>query len=97
MKTEEPTHKIAIVISFIPATNTRGHRIGMTLPRFKKRKAISYDHSCRDTEEGARKWLLSQGVTPDTLLDLGDKYAFAVEWDQRPALFRAFGIPERNS
>lgn len=93
----EPTQHIAIVIKFVPATNYHGSRISLSLPRWDgKRKVIPYDHSYRDTEEGARAWLNSKGINPSVLLDLGDHYCLACDWSQREAIFSAFGIPERN-
>lgn len=91
----DPEHKIAIVVKFLPATNSRGSRIGLSLPRWdNKAKRIPYNHECRDTESGARAWLAEKGVTPDTLLDLGTHYVLACEWVQRPAIFKAFGLKE---
>ena len=92
MKT--PTHKIAIEVKFLGATNSRGSRICLRLPRWKRSKLIPYRHECRDTEEGARSFLNEHGVTPDTLLDMDSHYVLACDWSERPAIFKAFGMRE---
>jgi hypothetical protein len=96
MKPNLPAQKIAVVVKFHPATNTNGSRIGLSLPRFdNKRKAIPFNHAFNDTTDGALDWLASKGVNPEAVLDMGSHYAFVCDWAQRPALFAAFGIPER--
>lgn len=89
-------HKIAIIVGFVPATNTKGSRVRLALPRFGgKRKLIDYDHAFQDTHENAEAWLAKAGVQTECFCDLGDEYGIICDWSQREAIFKAFGIPER--
>lgn len=94
MKT--PAHKIAIEIKFLGATNFKGSRVSLRLPRWKKAKTIPYNHECRDSADVALCFLNQSGIDCDTLLDMDSHYVLACEWSQRPAIFKAFGLKESN-
>lgn len=94
-----PIHKISIVVRCLPATNTKPTRISLQLPRWNnKQKIIPYNHECSDLITGAVVWLAEQGIWPDTLLDLGDRWALGCLWtlEGRAAVFKAFGIKKAS-
>lgn len=95
VKLPEVPQVLGVVVSYLSATNARGSRVKFTLPRWKKSKIISYDHSCRDTLEIALRWFHAHGIVPMGFMDTGGGYTFAVEWSQRPTVFKAFYIPEQ--
>lgn len=55
---------VAIQITYLPATNTKGSRIGLFFPLYKKRKAIPYCYVSRDAEDGAVNFFKEQGIHP---------------------------------
>ena len=50
-----------IAVKYLPATNTRGSRVSMFSPRFKKRKTIAYDYQKNSTAEIAQEYLKENG------------------------------------
>lgn len=80
--------QIAVLVKFHGATNSKGSRFSLTLPRWdNKRRFFSYDHSFNGTLENAFAVLKQAGIPVAAVLDLGDHYAFAIEWSHRPAVF----------
>jgi hypothetical protein len=61
---------IAITAKFVPATDTRGSRVTISVPEYDGRRIINYDHSCRDAGEVARVWLTAQGIVPNATAPL---------------------------
>lgn len=55
-------HYRAIIVDFLPPTDTKGDRIVLRDTRYKKRKIISYDYSEKGSFEIAIKYLLKQGI-----------------------------------
>ena len=96
MTTTTIEHKIAIIIRYHGPTNSTGSRISLTLPRWDNaRKYVSWDYGQGTTSaDQAEHWLAANGISPDTLLDMGGSYVLACKWEQRPAIFKAFGLPE---
>ena len=87
--------QIALIIKFHGATNSKGARFSFSLPRWNhKRKVFSYDHSFNDTLDNALAVLKEAGVPIAAVLDLGDHYALAIEWANRPQVFKMMGLPE---
>lgn len=93
-KLPEVPQMLGIIVSYLCPGNVKGSRIKFTLPRWKKSKVISYDHSCRDTLEIALRWFHTHNIIPVGFMDTGGGYTFAVDWSQRPTVFNAFSIPE---
>ena len=52
----------AIIVDFLPPTNTKGDRIVLRDTRHKKRKIISYDYSESGSFQIGIKYLLKQGI-----------------------------------
>jgi crotonobetainyl-CoA:carnitine CoA-transferase CaiB-like acyl-CoA transferase len=87
--------QIAILVKFHPATNSRGSRFSLQLPRWDYRKKFfSYDHAFNDTLDNALAILERARVPVAAVLDLGDHYALAIEWANRPQVFKMMGLPE---
>lgn len=80
--------QLAIIVKFHGATNSKGSRFSLTLPRWdNKRRFFGYDHSLNGTLDNASAILKQAGVPIAAVLDLGDHYALAVEWSHQPAVF----------
>jgi hypothetical protein len=95
MKTTQLTQQIAILVKFHPATNSKGSRFSLSLPRWDGRKRFfSYDHSFNDTLDNALHVLGQNAVPVAAVLDLGDHYGLAVEWANRPQVFKMMGLKE---
>lgn len=61
---------IAITAKFVPATDTRGSRVTISVPEYNGRRTIGYDHGCRDAGDVARVWLTAQGIVPNACAPL---------------------------
>ena len=88
-----PTHKIAILVKFVPCTNFKPSRVALTLPRWdNKTKRIAYDHALRDTCEIAAAWLAEQGIDCDGFCEVKDGYVFTCSFDQVGTVLKAFEV-----
>lgn len=79
----EPKHLIAILATYVPATNHRGSRIKLTLPRFGMKKFIPYDYTRNSANKIALAWLAEKGIAVTHEadgVDLGS--IFLVSFDQ---------------
>lgn len=87
--------QIAAVIQYHGPTDTRGSRFSITLPRWNNtRRYFPFDYAFADTLDNSFAVFRAHGIPVAGVLDLGDRYAFAIDWAHRPAVFRLFGIPE---
>jgi len=57
-----PQNMIAILATYRPATDTRGSRIKLNLPRFNKTRFIPYDHTHDGVNRIALAWLAENGI-----------------------------------
>ena len=55
---------IALLVNYIPATNTKGSRVSLHSPRFNKRKYISYDHANNSIRDIALDYLKQNYIFP---------------------------------
>ena len=55
---------IALLINYIPATNTKGSRVSLHSPRFKKRKYIPFNSMYNSTSAVALAYLEFNGIFP---------------------------------
>lgn len=81
----------AVTVRFLPATNTLGSRVSVTLPCLGRSKVLPYDHRYSSSTDNAVAWLREQGVQPVASADLGKGVTvltFGVE--DHTALFRIF-------
>ena len=58
-----PTNLLAIEVRFIGPTNTKGCRVRLRLMGQRRIRVIPYAYELRDSEDVARKWLESNGVS----------------------------------
>ena len=55
-------HHRGFKIKFMPATNTRGERVGIYDMRFRRNDVIPYDYSLSNIREIAIQWLEKSGI-----------------------------------
>lgn len=90
------TQQIAIAVKYIGASNFKGSRISLRLPRWKKSRIIPYNHEAKDATDGAQIWLESNGIELSHIMDHYTHYVFSADWGQRQAIFKAFNIAEQE-
>jgi hypothetical protein len=59
-----PQNTIAVIVSYVGPTNTKGARIRLSLPLWEKRVWISYNYEERDSEAGALRWFADANLCP---------------------------------
>lgn len=72
-----PVYIPALVVKYLPATNTKGARIKMTHPQSGRSKVIPFDYNFTSAIDGAAEWLRGMGVQAEEIADLG-KGVFAL-------------------
>ena len=55
---------IALIVKYIPATNTKGSRVSLHFPRFRKRKFIPFNSMYNSTSAVALAYLEFNGIFP---------------------------------
>ena len=55
---------MAVLVSYVGPTNTKGARIKLTLPLWEKRVWLSYNYEERDSEAGALRWYAEANLRP---------------------------------
>ena len=71
---------IALQIKFFGATNTKSARVKVSCQRLSANKSFSYDYSARGAYEQIEGALISAGIIPSCVLDMGKHYILVVPW-----------------
>jgi len=88
----EKEHLLAVIVKYIPATDTKGSRVKLTLPRYKKSKFISFDHSLNTSYQIAEAYLNANNISVKAEADLGEEHLLLVSWDYARKLTDLFNI-----
>lgn len=62
---------IALEIKFVPPSNSRGAKVKVSCARLGANKTFSYDYSARGAYEQIEAALVSAGILPACVLDMG--------------------------
>lgn len=88
---ENPPRFIACVVTYHGPTESRGSRVKLTLPRFKKSRVIPFDHSFNNSSDIASAFFHDMGIpiagTADGITK-SDLLLFT--WENLPALESVF-------
>lgn len=71
---------IALQIKFFGATNSKGARVKVSCQRLGANKSFSYDYSARGAYEQIESALVSAGILPACVLDMGKHYILVIPW-----------------
>jgi len=85
-------HLIAAVITYHGATNNRGSRVKIFLPRFQKGKMIPFDHSFNNSTDIAQSYLSKHGIEVMGECELGNAECLLIEWDNLNKLETLFSF-----
>ena len=88
----EKEHLLAVIVKYIPASETKGSRVKMTLPRYKKSKTIPFDHSFNTSYQIAENYLTINYISVKSEADLGDQHLLLVSWQDARKLTDLFGV-----
>jgi len=84
-------NKIAIAVSFIPCTNTKGSRVKVQIPRMHSKKFFSYSHECNSPADQIEKLLGDNDIWPVCQAEFDDSVFFMVNFDEWDKLRTIFG------
>ena len=88
----ETKNTIAVIVSYVPATNTKGSRVKIEIPRMNIRKFFSYDSLFNSSSDQVECWLTGMGAMPLFQAELEmRKHVFAVDFIHWDKLEFAFG------
>jgi hypothetical protein len=71
---------IALQIKFCGATNSKGARVEVSCQRLGANKSFPYDYSARGAYGQIESALVSAGILPACLLDMGKHYILVIPW-----------------
>lgn len=91
MKATTTTPSIAIVVSYVSPTNTKGSRVKVEIPRMRIKKFLSLDHKYNSCSDQIQAWLYDIQVEVNAQAELKDSHAFLVPFGYWEALANAFG------
>jgi hypothetical protein len=84
---------LAISCKYKGPTESKGSRIILSLPKWKKSRIFPYDHALNGSEEQGEHELNKLGIFPSVYLDMGnDGCIFGVSFDYMREIERAFNI-----
>lgn len=86
-------HKIAVIVKYMPPTNTKSSRVKLSLPRWENKSLfIPFDYEDGDICNMAQSFLESFGAVPISYCDLGTHFALLFNWSDHEMLFKAFNL-----
>jgi hypothetical protein len=91
LPTRTPTPSIAIVVSYVPPTNTKGSRVKVEIPRMKVKRIFSLDHAFNSCSDQVESWLYSLEIECMAQAELKDSHVFLVGFNYWEKLNNAFG------
>ena len=86
-----PVPSIAIIVSYVSPTNTKGSRVKVEIPRMRIKKFLSLDHSFNSPADQIESWLHSIEAAPIAQAELPKAHAFMVNFIHWDALVNCFG------
>ena len=87
-----PIQSIAIIVSYVPATNTKGSRVKVEIPRMRIKRFLSLDHKYNSCADQIESWLFSSEIEINSQAELDKgKHIFLVSFGYWEALANAFG------
>jgi hypothetical protein len=88
----ETKNTIAVIVSYVPATNSKGSRVKIEIPRMNIRKFFSYDSFFNSSSDQVECWLIGMGATPLFQAELKKhQHMFAIDFLHWDKLEFAFG------
>jgi len=88
----EKEHLLAVIVKYIPASDTKGSRVKMTLPRDKKSKTIAFDHEYNTSYQIAEAYLKGKGIEVKAEADMGEEHLLLIAWDYARKLTDLFNV-----
>ena len=87
-----PIQSIAIIVSYIAPTNTKGSRVKVEIPRMRIKKFLSLDHKYNSCAKQVEAWLYELNIEISAEAELAKgSHAFLVSFGYWEALANAFG------
>ena len=87
LSNESKFQDFAIIVKYISATNTKGTRVSVNSPYFKKTKYLSWDYSLNNTLDQVGKILIDNSIDVISYSELPNKYILTVSWDDGKKFF----------
>ena len=84
-------NKIAIAVSFIPPTNTKGSRVKVQIPRMHTKKFFSYSHEFNCAADQIEKLLGDNDIWPVCQAEFDNAVFFMVDFEEWNKLREIFG------
>jgi hypothetical protein len=91
LPTRTPTPSIAIIVSYVAPTDTKGSRVKVEIPRMKVKRFFSLDHAFNSCSDQIESWLYSLEIECMAQAELKGAHAFLVGFNHWEALHHAFG------
>lgn len=89
--THTPIPSIAIIVSYVPATNTKGSRVKVEIPRMRIKQTFPLDHMYNSCADQIESCLYSLGIEINSQAELAKgNHAFLVSFGYWEALVNAF-------
>jgi hypothetical protein len=89
--TSTPIPSIAIIVSYVAPTDTKGSRVKVEIPRMKVKRFFSLDYAFNSCSDQIESWLYSLEIECTAQAELKDSHAFLVGFNHWEALQNAFG------
>ena len=90
--TSSPIQSIAIIVSYVPPTNTKGSRVKVEIPRMRIKRFLSLDHKFNSCSDQIESWLHDIQVEVNAQAELSKgSHAFWVSFGYWEKLANAFG------
>ena len=87
-----PIQSIAIIVSYVPPTNTKGSRVKVEIPRMRIKKFISLDHAFNSCSDQIEAWLHELQIEINAQAELAKgSHSFLVSFGYWDKLANAFG------
>ena len=90
--TSYPVPTIAIIVSYVSPTNTKGSRVKVEIPRMRIKKFLSLDHKYNSCAKQIEAWLYELNIEISAEAELAKgSVAFLVPFGFWEKLANAFG------
>lgn len=86
-----PTPTIAIIVSYVAPTNTRGSRVKIEIPRMKIKNTVCLDYQFSSCAQQVECYLYDVGIEPVAQAELKGAHCFLVGFNHWEALHHTFG------
>ena len=87
-----PIPSIAIIVSYVAPTNTRGSRVKVEIPRMRIKRFLSLDHKYNSCSDQIEAWLYELNIEINAQAELAKgSHTFLIPFGYWEALANAFG------